>query len=109
MGYEVIVLIFEVVFFYLFLFCVCVCVCVCVRRRSIIVWTVASSPDIAVHPKTGKLCLPSSKWVPVSNQGRMRQLKERDGLRLSSAVPKIQWDSNPRCSYGYYGNPLPLP
>ena len=33
---------------------------------------------------------PSSKWVPFSNQGRIRQQKERDGLRLSSAVPKIQ-------------------
>ena len=29
------------------------------------------------------------------------QRKERDGLRLSSAVPKIQWDSNPHCPYGY--------
>ena len=28
-------------------------------------------------------------------QGRMRQRKERDGLRLSSVVPKIQWTSNP--------------
>ena len=26
----------------------------------------------------------------VSNQGRIRQRKERDGLRLSSAVPRIQ-------------------
>ena len=31
---------------------------------------------------------------PFSNQGRLRQRKERDGLRLSSAVPKIQWVSN---------------
>ena len=31
----------------------------------------------------------------------IRQRKERDGLRLSSAVPKIQWDSNPHCPYGY--------
>ena len=28
----------------------------------------------------------------------MRQQQERDGLCLSSAVPKIQWDSNPHCS-----------
>ena len=31
----------------------------------------------------------------------IRQRKERDGLRLLSAVPKIQWDSNPHCPYGY--------
>ena len=31
---------------------------------------------------------------------RIRQRKERDGLRFSSAVPKIQWDSNPHCPYG---------
>ena len=30
-----------------------------------------------------------------SNQGRIRQRKERDGLRLSSVVPKIQWASYP--------------
>ena len=36
------------------------------------------------------LCQPNIKWVPFSNQGRLRQRKERDGLRLSSAVPKIQ-------------------
>ena len=32
------------------------------------------------HATTGKLCLPSSE----------RQQKETDGLRFSSAVPKIQ-------------------
>ena len=53
------------------------------------------------HAATGKLCQPSRKWVPFSNQGRIRQRKERDGLRLSSAVPKLQWDSNPHCPYGY--------
>ena len=34
-------------------------------------------------------------------KGRIRQQKERDGLRLSSAMPKMQWDSNPHCPYGY--------
>ena len=38
-------------------------------------------------------CQSSSKWIPYSNKGRIRQRKDRDGLRLSSAVPKIQWDS----------------
>ena len=36
-----------------------------------------------------------------SNQGRIRQRKERDGFRLSSAVPKIQWGSSPHCPYDY--------
>ena len=36
------------------------------------------------------LCQPSRKWVPFSIKGRIRQRKKRDGLRLSSAVPKIQ-------------------
>ena len=45
-------------------------------------------------------CQPSSKWVPFSDQGRIRQRKERDWLHLSSAVPKIQWDINPNCLYG---------
>ena len=53
------------------------------------------------HAATGKLCQTSRKWVPFSNKGRLRQRKERDGLHLSSAVPKIQWDSNPHCPYGY--------
>ena len=41
------------------------------------------------------LCQPSSKWVTFSNQGKIRQRKERDGLCLSFAVPMIQWDCNP--------------
>ena len=32
------------------------------------------------HATTVKLCQPSSKWVPVSNQRRIRQRKERDAL-----------------------------
>ena len=38
------------------------------------------------HAMTGK---PSSKLVHFLNQGRIRQRKERDGLRLSSAVSKM--------------------
>ena len=48
------------------------------------------------------LCQPSSKCVPFSNQERIRQGKEKAGLGLSSAVPKIQWDSNSHCPYCYY-------
>ena len=45
---------------------------------------------------TGKLSVnPAVNGYLFSNWGRIRQRKERDGLRLSSAVPKIQWDSNP--------------
>ena len=47
------------------------------------------------HRTTGKLCQPSSKWVPFSNLGRIRQLKERDGHCLSFAVPKILYASSP--------------
>ena len=31
----------------------------------------------------------SSKWVIFSNYGRIRQRKERDGLRLLSGLPKV--------------------
>ena len=43
------------------------------------------------HATTGNSLLRqhSSKWVPFLNYGRIRQRMERDGLRLSSAVPKI--------------------
>ena len=44
-----------------------------------------------------------------SNWGRMGQRKERDGLRLSFALPKIQWHTNPNCPLLGYGTPLPLP
>ena len=49
---------------------------------------------------TGNLC-PSSKWAPVSHRGRTRQLKERDELHFSSAVPNIQWASNSHCPYNH--------
>ena len=40
----------------------------------------------------------------------IRQRKERDGLRLSSAMPKIQWNSNPHCPLRLlgYGKPWPF-
>ena len=46
------------------------------------------------HRPVNSRCQPSTKWLPFSNCGKIRQRKERAGLRLSSAVPKIQWDSN---------------
>ena len=54
------------------------------------------------HAATGKLSLSTQqKMGTFLNEGRIRQRKEREGLRLSSAMPKIQWDSNPHCPYGY--------
>ena len=54
------------------------------------------------HAATGKLSLSTpQKMGTFFELGKDRQRKERDGLRLSSAVPKIQWDSNPHCPYGY--------
>ena len=42
----------------------------------------------------------------IFESGKAKAGKERDGLSLSSAVPKIQWASNLRL-FGY-GKPLPL-
>ena len=53
------------------------------------------------HPTTGKLCQPSGKWVFFSNQGRIRQQKERDGLGLSFAVTDTVELYSPHCNYGY--------
>ena len=64
------------------------------------------------HARTGKLSLTtSSKWVPFSNEGRIRQRKEMDELHLPSAVPKIQWDSNPTAPMAIrvLGKPFMLP
>ena len=61
------------------------------------------------YPTTGKLSLSaSSKWVTFSNQGKIRQRKEQNGLRLSFAVPMIQWDTNPT-ALTLLGNGKPLP
>ena len=70
------------------------------RRRGQVVraaqlWDRKSRLGFAMRRLENSHCKPISEWVHFSNQGRLRQRKERDGLRLSSAVPKIQWDSNP--------------
>ena len=70
------------------------------QSRSVMVQKVAVKHEFKAglrHATTRKLCQPSSKWVPFSNQGRIKQRWERDGLRLSSAVPKTQWDSYLHC------------
>ena len=53
------------------------------------------------HLATGKFCQPINKWVPVLNQGKIRQQKEKDGLCLVYAVRKIQWASNTHCPDGH--------
>ena len=86
----------------------------CYHRGAVVEWlvrlgygaesrrkVVSSRLGFAMRRLKNSLCQPSSKWVPFSNQGRIRQRKERDGLCLSSAVPRIQWDSNPHCPYSY--------
>ena len=50
--------------------------------------------------KTGKLYQACSKWVPVSILGKDEAVKEAGGLRLSPAVPKVHWASDPHCPYG---------
>ena len=55
------------------------------KRRKV----VSSRLGFAIRRLKSSLCQPNSKWVPSSNQRRIRQQKEKDGLCLSSAVPKI--------------------
>ena len=56
---------------------------------------VSSRLGFAIRLWENFFCQPSSKWVTFANQGKIRQQKERDGLRLSFAVPMIQRNSNP--------------
>ena len=54
------------------------------------------------HVATGKLSLSTQqKMGTFIELGKDKAAKGGGGLRLSSAVPKIQWDSNPHCPYGY--------
>ena len=55
----------------------------------------------AMRRLENSLCQPSRKRGLFFELGKVRQRKEKDELRLSSAVPKIQWDSNLHCPYGY--------
>ena len=40
--------------------------------------------------------------------GKAKEAKKRDGLRLSSAVPKMQWDYNPYCPQWLLGYGIPF-
>ena len=58
-------------------------------------YRVSSRLGFAMRRLENSLCQLSSKWVPFWNKGGIKQLKERDWLRLSSAVPKISWSLTP--------------
>ena len=63
------------------------------------------------HAATEKLSLnPAVNWFLFELGKDIWQGKERDKLSFSSAVPKIQWDSNPPLSLRLlgYGKPLPF-
>ena len=64
-------------------------------RRNV----VSSRLGLAIRRLENSVCQPSIKWVSFSNHGRTRQRKERDGLRLSFVLSKIQWDSNLYCPF----------
>ena len=66
------------------------------RRR-----VMSLNPGFAIRRLEISLYPPSSKWVPTSNQERIRQRKKRNGLRFSYVVPKIHMASDPNCPYGY--------
>ena len=50
----------------------------------------SSRLGLAIRRLENSLYQPSSERVPFSNRRRIKQRKERDELRLSFAVPKIQ-------------------
>ena len=49
------------------------------------------------QPVTAYLCQPAVNRYLFSKQGRIKQQKERDGRRLSYAVPQIQNTSSEHC------------
>ena len=55
----------------------------CRSRRKV----VSSTLGFAMRRLENSLCQSSSKLVPLSNQGRIRQHEQRDWLRLPSIVP----------------------
>ena len=54
-----------------------------------------------VHLRVIKPSCPQNVRTTAETEVLAKAAKKRNGLRLSSAVPKIQWDSNPHCPYGY--------
>ena len=58
-------------------------------------YRVSSRLSFAMRRLKNCLYQPNSKWVPFSNKGRIRQRKARDGLRLSSAMPRYSGTLTP--------------
>ena len=75
--------------------------------RATRLWCIKSPEGREVEPSrryatTGNCVNPAVNGCLSTKQGRIRQLTEKDGLRLSSAVPRIQLVSIPQCPCGYY-------
>lgn len=62
--------------------------------HSVIAQEAAGSQDRVSRCLENFLCRPRSKWVPYSNQGRMRNRMETNGFCLLYALPGIQWITN---------------
>ena len=61
----------------------------------------SSNPDLAIRLLKNSFYQPDCKWVSVSSQGSMRCRKERNGLHLPHAAPKMRLASNPNCPCGH--------
>ena len=70
------------------------------RRRQV----VRSRLGFVMRRLENCFCQSIRKWVPFSNQGRIKRGKMRDGLRFSFVVPKIYWDSRPIGPYASMAN-----
>ena len=69
------------------------------RKNFMLCWVeheksfITSGPGFAIRRPENSLCQLSSKRVPFSNQGRISQRKERDGLLLSPSNPQWLWET----------------
>ena len=63
------------------------------------------------HATNGKLCQPSTKWVPFFELGKDKAAKGEGWAPPFISCAQDKWDSNPHCPYGYkaMGNLYPLP
>ena len=68
-----------------------------------------SKPGFAIPLLENCLCQPNSKFIPFFESGKDKAANRGDGLRLPSAMPKIQWASNSTALWLLgYGKPLPV-
>ena len=61
---------------------------------------VSSRLDFAMRRLENSLCPPSSTWVLFFELGKAKAAKGEGWAPPLSALPLIQWDSNPHCPYG---------